>query len=235
MIGWEKRKGIQHEPLSPWTLTSGPGPSSWWCEDEIRLGSTGTRWRTLSTVHCTSCKLELPQVLPPFNMAPLPLNFPFPLLCQGTSALTDCHPASESSKMPSKIQSHYASLPLPLEYQSCFSQHQSFPPGHRLGSAPDTAAAASSWQETALSSLLSLGVSLFLMVAWLPRPLLLYLLQVQFTVHKAPSLLLPQCDMDCYSLGWGQGLFLTFWNLATSTLLDLLSDLKFLKKKTQEK
>ena len=169
MIGWEKRKGIQHEPLSPWTLTSGPGPSSWWCEDEIRLGSTGTRSRTLSTVHCTSCKLELPQVLPPFNMAPLPLNLPFPLLCQGTPALTDCHPASESSKMPSKIQSHYASLPLPLEYRSCFSQHQSFPPGHRLGSAPDTAAAASSWQETALSSLLSLGVSLFLMVAWFPR------------------------------------------------------------------
>ena len=151
--------------LEPWHL----GQDRHHGEDEIRLGSIGTISRTLSTVHCTSCKLELPQVLSPFNMVPLPLNFPFPLLYQGIPALTDCQPASESPKLSCKIQSHYASLPLPLEYRSCFSQHQSFPPGHGLGSAPDTAAAASSWQEIALFSLLSLRVSLFLMVAWLPR------------------------------------------------------------------
>ena len=130
--------------LEPWHL----GQDRHHGEDEIRLGSIGTISRTLSTVHCTSCKLELPQVLSPFNMVPLPLNFPFPLLYQGIPALTDCQPASESPKLSCKIRSHYASLPLPLEYRSCFSQHQRFPPGHRLESAPDTAAAASSWQET---------------------------------------------------------------------------------------
>ena len=35
-----------------------------------------------------------------------------PLLCQGPPLLPEGHSASESSKMPSKIQSHYAPLPL---------------------------------------------------------------------------------------------------------------------------
>ena len=41
-----------------------------------------------------------------------PLNIPFPLLCQGPPLLPEGHSASESSKKPSKIQSHYAPLPL---------------------------------------------------------------------------------------------------------------------------
>ena len=145
-LGEKRGKEYNMNPclLEPWHL----GQDRHHGEDEIRLGSIGTISRTLSTVHCTSCKLELPQVLSPFNMVPLPLNFPFPLLYQGIPALTDCQPASESPKLSCKIQSHYASLPLPLEYRSCFSQHQRFPPGHRLESAPDTEAAASSWQET---------------------------------------------------------------------------------------
>ena len=115
-----------------------------------------------------------------------------PLLCQGPPLLPEGHSASESSKMPSKIQSHYAPLPLGECGASLITQLvKNLPaicsPALTFGISKLllTTSEVPSWAQTRvsprhssssfilagdrLSSLPSLGMSLFLMVAWLPR------------------------------------------------------------------